>query len=151
MAMSTETPKTTGRTVWDLVFSVTQERRGLYVATAVAWFLILGFIFLVSANYVTVSLKGVTTEAGEPWVFWVSQPANLSTEECDAKAEKWMRFLDGKNLPVSRKGSKEEYWRTANFSGILGGSPASNSRTELSFKQVLQGRTTTRYEIWQIN
>jgi hypothetical protein len=79
--------KNTGRTLWDFLTSLFENRTVLYWTNAIGWLLIIGAVASVASGYVSVQIKGTTKSSSDtatsPYLWWHAFPVNASQSDCE--------------------------------------------------------------------
>jgi hypothetical protein len=79
----------TGRTLWDFLSSLLENRTVLHWTSAVAWLLIVGFVVALYSGHLSIGVAGMgKSSAGtkSPFVHWVVLPTEAASSNCDLTA-----------------------------------------------------------------
>ena len=83
--MGTDKPRNTGRTLWDFVASLFENRTVLGWSNAVAWLIVFLIFTAMSSGFLSVKVKGLyRTSDGttSPFVHWSAFATNASPSDC---------------------------------------------------------------------
>ncbi|MBI3807169.1 MAG: hypothetical protein HY281_06595 [Nitrospirae bacterium] len=85
-SMGADKSKNTGRTLWDFLASLLENRTVLYWTNAVAWLLVVATFAAMYSGFLSVQIKGLSKPSGgttSPFVHGWALPANTSPSDCD--------------------------------------------------------------------
>jgi hypothetical protein len=116
-----------GRTLYDLLIALFQNRTVFQVLSILGWLLIAGLGYGVYTDHITLQFKGASAtkdapavaDEGGPWVHWNVERVDLSMDDCDAQAAESLRLAEGKNLSGKDRYAGETA-RTGTFSNKTG-------------------------------
>lgn len=96
-----------GRSLYDLLVWLGENPRRWI--NAIPWLLVVGFLSLLFAGYVTVQIKGLSPLAnvGSPWVHWTVDTFAVDLQRCDAASLEALRGANAKEISVPIRASGE--------------------------------------------